>query len=72
MFCDFVEVNYVVSIHAPVKGATICIPFEIKLRKVSIHAPVKGATMVTSSLTGCFLVSIHAPVKGATIPSERL
>ena len=35
----------IISIHAPVKGAT-CIPFvAFSLRDISIHAPVKGATL---------------------------
>ena len=33
-----------VSIHAPVKGATLSIMCRIRLSQVSIHAPVKGAT----------------------------
>ena len=33
-----------VSIHAPVKGATNCLLGGDSLRRVSIHAPVKGAT----------------------------
>ena len=33
-----------VSIHAPVKGATLFFDTEIKKDFVSIHAPVKGAT----------------------------
>ena len=33
-----------ISIHAPVKGATL-IPEQLRLdAKISIHAPVKGAT----------------------------
>jgi len=59
----------VVSIHAPVKGATLrSLTIEIKnLATVSIHAPVKGATgwqLVDKVLKRG--VSIHAPVKGAT------
>ena len=41
---DFIN-HLFVSIHAPVKGATVCdMDREIKNDKVSIHAPVKGAT----------------------------
>ena len=55
-----------ISIHAPVKGATL---HGSQLRHghdISIHAPVKGAT--DSHQLGQHLpaISIHAPVKGAT------
>ena len=57
----------VISIHAPVKGAT---PFLAGLRSaalISIHAPVKGATFPPLAACTCqCLISIHAPVKGAT------
>ena len=35
---------WVVSIHAPVKGATLVSGEEVIIIRVSIHAPVKGAT----------------------------
>ncbi len=38
----------VVSIHAPVKGATIYSKRIVGTVDVSIHAPVKGATYVVS------------------------
>ena len=34
----------IISIHAPVKGATGHLPYEGRLNDISIHAPVKGAT----------------------------
>ena len=34
----------VISIHAPVKGATVCSLFLFLRLVISIHAPVKGAT----------------------------
>ena len=56
-----------VSIHAPVRGATI---FSRRGRRgvsVSIHAPVRGATADSYVDLGGKIVSIHAPVRGATI-----
>ena len=56
-----------ISIHAPVKGAT---DNEVAARvktTISIHAPVKGATIMeyrNANKKGD--ISIHAPVKGAT------
>jgi len=60
-------VHIVVSIHAPVKGATLLETAMPKEAKVSIHAPVKGATVDDPTPGAYTLVSIHAPVKGATI-----
>ena len=34
-----------VSIHTPVKGATIVFPICLGIEAVSIHTPVKGATL---------------------------
>ena len=56
-----------VSIHAPVKGATIAAAGRSVLRPVSIHARVKGATGRCRAVKTLDFVSIHAPVKGATI-----
>ncbi len=56
-----------VSIHAPVKGATIESGDDRWLSdEVSIHAPVKGATAIQYIQDMAHVVSIHAPVKGAT------
>ena len=45
MVCWFDK--FVISIHAPVKGATL-LPHEGEdMRRISIHAPVKGATVTT-------------------------
>ena len=59
-----------ISIHAPVKGATIeRNEADIKTLIISIHAPVKGATYdIDGSLYRIRQISIHAPVKGATTP----
>jgi len=56
-----------ISIHAPVKGATGGSGRSPWRRQISIHAPVKGATAgydVVYTIPG---ISIHAPVKGATL-----
>ena len=55
-----------VSIHAPVRGATIYYAGRMSQRVVSIHAPVRGATMFVPDISLLFNVSIHAPVRGAT------
>ena len=56
-----------ISIHAPVKGATIANKnVGDTLHIISIHAPVKGATYKYVELSSVHLISIHAPVKGAT------
>ena len=56
-----------ISIHAPVKGATVDQHVADQVEPISIHAPVKGATLLRRmqpvALPG---ISIHAPVKGAT------
>ena len=57
-----------VSIHAPVKDATLLLNLLWVVKKVSIHAPVKDATYYYQNLTAYMLVSIHAPVKDATLP----
>ena len=36
--------GWIISIHAPVKGATFTPMEAVKMRQISIHAPVKGAT----------------------------
>ena len=48
--CDGVSVEYErpeesISIHAPVKGATVRRKERVLVRRISIHAPVKGATV---------------------------
>ena len=55
-----------VSIHAPTRGATICIVKHINLQIVSIHAPTWGATLFLFYAFYLFGVSIHAPTWGAT------
>ena len=56
-----------ISIHAPVKGATGGSNINVTGFKISIHAPVKGATLLNSMRNRFYMISIHAPVKGATL-----
>ena len=62
-----------ISIHAPVKGATLFADQALAQPVISIHAPVKGATHHLTGLTRNARISIHAPVKGATsqVPADR-
>ena len=56
----------VVSIHAPVMGATYIRQAATNKNTVSIHAPVMGATPLNPLWCTSSCVSIHAPVMGAT------
>ena len=68
--CDYASFNNCcvcrISIHAPVKGATIFYKLDIDFDIISIHAPVKGATEANLGRGLVKFISIHAPVKGAT------
>ena len=55
-----------ISIHAPVKGATPPDVADTVNDDISIHAPVKGATRSNKMSSPDTGISIHAPVKGAT------
>ena len=72
MGCDLKVICLVwvrlVSIHAPVWGATGFGGDGKHTNDVSIHAPVWGATRVITYMAMTFWVSIHAPVWGATNP----
>ena len=61
-----------ISIHAPVKGATLLLSGVLEVAVISIHAPVKGATIRHVLDVYPTLISIHAPVKGATHGQEEL
>ena len=64
---EFVGVGaQLISIHAPVKGATSAGVMLFQQADISIHAPVKGATDDRCGMPGTDEISIHAPVKGAT------
>ncbi len=58
--------QYAISIHAPVKGATVISSVCWTQGLISIHAPVKGATLRDLARKRRSNISIHAPVKGAT------
>ena len=60
-----------ISIHAPVKGATIVPLVLVGTCFISIHAPVKGATGLSDDILEGSDISIHAPVKGATLKYLR-
>src|SRR5205085_11900213 len=62
---------FVVSIHAPARGATqMNVRFTLS-EIVSIHAPARGATLNSSCCYPFGLVSIHAPARGATKADEE-
>ena len=71
--CDFGTAknghDYLVSIHAPVWGATYHLSCQTPWT-VSIHAPVWGATTLQAYYQNGSTVSIHAPVWGATINTK--
>ena len=58
--------SFLVSIHAPLKGATRIGMNLWADYMVSIHAPLKGATFMHWFNCNHLSVSIHAPLKGAT------
>ena len=55
-----------ISIHAPAKGATLCLESYQNRLHISIHAPAKGATWNIWHQRVQDKISIHAPAKGAT------
>ena len=59
--------KYVVSIHAPTRGATSLTSSCHREKKVSIHAPTRGATKLPIRREPTGQVSIHAPTRGATL-----
>ena len=61
------EDNYfVISIHAPTRGATTKQIFPLSKEYISIHAPTRGATVPMNGYAGLYIISIHAPTRGAT------
>ena len=64
--------EYIISIHAPAKGATGNEPAAIIFSMISIHAPAKGATHLCLQRGHGGRISIHAPAKGATIDDNLL
>ena len=55
-----------ISIHAPVWGATYYDLKDNRVLVISIHAPVWGATILFLLALALLKISIHAPVWGAT------
>ncbi len=58
--------SLIISIHAPVWGATNLGKNAYGSSPISIHAPVWGATYFVQSVNSILNISIHAPVWGAT------
>jgi len=57
-----------ISIHAPLRGATKFGKTVFLTREISIHAPLRGATDKRQKTDIEPLdISIHAPLRGATI-----
>ena len=61
-----------VSIHAPVKGATLNRPADTLSDSGFNSRTRKGCDRPNSNNRKLIFVSIHAPVKGATLLDERL
>ena len=55
-----------ISIHAPMWGATVFVPKSFLDTLISIHAPMWGATGPVAKSVGMDVISIHAPMWGAT------
>tara|TARA_Y100001001_G_scaffold151220_1_gene162596 strand:- start:10520 stop:10771 length:252 start_codon:yes stop_codon:yes gene_type:complete len=58
--------DWLVSIHAPARGATVWNVAAGPSIQVSIHAPARGATARHGVDRRRRRVSIHAPARGAT------
>ena len=62
----------IISIHAPMKGATNAWAGLKAGQDISIHAPMKGATDRQMIQPETSRISIHAPMKGATAKLDKL
>ena len=60
------NVSYIISIHAPTRGATTVIVQTSPVPVISIHAPTRGATFTVLRFFFQMIISIHAPTRGAT------
>ena len=58
---------FVISIHAPTRGATCIRYIYIWYVYISIHAPTRGATVCPENHMCHIHISIHAPTRGATL-----
>ena len=61
-----------ISIHAPVWGATYDEEHQVVIFDISIHAPVWGATNAEKNAKAQTKISIHAPVWEATAISYKI
>ena len=68
---DGTQRTVVISIHAPLRGATTSERPVTRPAGISIHAPLRGATKDTSEHHTAKIISIHAPLRGATRPTTR-
>ena len=60
------HIEPIISIHAPLQGATRISGDSSGLDKISIHAPLQGATVANYISNNYVTISIHAPLQGAT------
>ena len=60
------DADFLISIHAPARGATTAITTSSFIVSISIHAPARGATLRDLKPYGPIMISIHAPARGAT------
>ena len=64
---DYTEdAEHDISIHAPPRGATLDVGFNVSRPNISIHAPPRGATSPPKPRRCARTISIHAPPRGAT------
>ena len=63
--------GFVISIHAPLRGATQSDKLNTTRCTISIHAPLRGATNTNTNTLSNRLISIHAPLRGATLDSVQ-
>ena len=59
---------FLISIHAPARGATVIFSCSVNGSDISIHAPARGATVFAHMGDIEYRISIHAPARGATQP----
>ena len=61
-------ISWYISIHAPMRGATLVQNDKNTSSFISIHAPMRGATGTSYTDTNVKkAISIHAPMRGATL-----
>ena len=68
------ELEDLISIHAPTRGATLNVPVSVYLITISIHAPTRGATprlLLRSDLKGDFNPRSHEGSDWITIKATE-